>query len=94
MYTETNERGINTMAKKESRHYAATITHVTYDDSEWQEVFTRVSLKRLEEICAMMLEHDDDFDTVIRAEIHERTYTKEEAEQLKLFYLLNPSLTK
>ena len=74
------------MAKNESRYYAATITHVTYDESEWQEIVTRVNLKRLEKICAMMLEHDDDFDTVISAEIHDRTYSKEEAKKLQMFF--------
>ena len=69
------------MAKNESRYYAATITHLSYDDSEWQEVITRANLKALEALCADMLTQDD-MDTVIHAEIHDRTYSKEEAKQL------------
>lgn len=75
------------MAKKESRYYAAIITHLSYDDTEWQEVITRVNLKGLEALCAVMLTQDDEMDTVIRAEIHDRTYSKEEAKQLQLMYL-------
>ena len=75
------------MAKKESRYYAATITHLSYDDTEWQEVITRVNLKELEELCAAMLTQDDDMDTIICAEIHDRTYSKEETKQLQMNYL-------
>jgi hypothetical protein len=75
------------MAKKESRYYAATITHLFYDDTEWQEVVTRVNLKALEALCADMLTQDDDMDTIVRAEIHGRTYSKEEAKQLQMTYL-------
>ena len=75
------------MAKKDSRYYAATITHLAYDDTEWQEVITRVNLKGLEALCAAILTPDDDMDAIIRAEIHGRTYSKEEAKQLQLMYL-------
>ena len=75
------------MAKKESRYYAATITHLSQDDTEWQEIITRANLKALEALCANILTLDDDMDTIICAEIHDCTYSKEEAKQLQLIYL-------
>lgn len=75
------------MAREDSRYYAAVITHQTYDESEWQEVITRVNLKKLEALCAVMLTQDDGMDAVIRVEIHDRTYSKAEAKQLQLKYL-------
>lgn len=72
------------MTTKNSCHYAATITHLDYKGEEWQEIITRANLKSLQTIVAELLTHDDDMDEIIRAEIHDRTYTKEEAKQLRL----------
>lgn len=72
------------MTTKNSCYYAATITHLGYDGEEWQEIITRANLKGLQAVVAKLLACDDDMDEVIRAEIHERTYTKEEAKQLRL----------
>ena len=72
------------MTAKNSCYYAATITHLDYKREKWQEVITRANLKSLQTIVAELLTHDDDMDEVIRAEIHDRTYTKEEAKQLRL----------
>lgn len=70
------------MTTKNSCYYAATITHLDYKGEEWQEVITRANLKGFRTIIAELLSHDDDMDEVIRVEVHERTYTKEEAKQL------------
>ena len=72
------------MTIKNSCYYAATITHLDYKREEWQEVITRANLKGLQAVVAKLLAHDDDMDEIVRAEIHDRTYTKEEAKQLRL----------
>lgn len=72
------------MTTKNSCYYAATITHLDCNGKEWQEVITRTNLKGLQAIVTELLAHDDDMDEIIRAEIHDRTYTKEEAKQLRL----------
>lgn len=72
------------MTAKNSCYYAATITHLDYRGEEWQEVITRANLKGLQTIVTELLTHDDDMDEIIRAEVHDRTYTKEEAKQMRL----------
>ena len=72
------------MTTKNSCYFAATITHLDCNGKEWQEIITRANLKGLQAIVAKLLTHDDDMDEIIRAEIHDRTYTKEEAKQLRL----------
>lgn len=72
------------MTAKNSCYYAATITHLDCKGKEWQEVITRTNLKGLQAIVTELLTHDDDMDEIIRAEVHDRTYTKEEAKQLRL----------
>ena len=71
------------MTTKNSCYYAATVIHLDCNGKEWEEVITRVNLKSLKVIVAELLTHDDDMDEIIRVEIHDRTYTKEEAKQLR-----------
>lgn len=80
MYIETNE-GDYVMTEKNS-YYAATITHLACNGVEWQEVIVYVNLKKLEALCADMLTCEDDCDEILRVEIHERTYTKKEVQEL------------
>lgn len=70
------------MTTKNFCYYAATVTHLDCNGKEWEEVITRANLKGLKVIVAELLTHDDDMDEIIRVEIHDRTYTKEEAKQL------------
>lgn len=72
------------MTARNSCYYAATITHLACDGEKWQEVITRANLKGLEATIRGMLSQDDDLDEIIGAEIHDRTYTKEEAKWLRL----------
>lgn len=71
--------------KKTSIFYAATITHYSDIDGygEYDEIITRASLKALEKVLEN-LPTDDDFGGIVRTKIHERTYTQEEAKQLRL----------